>query len=229
MNFGFWSKNGRFVTHMFFLKKFAETPNFIVFLWCALFGPSCQKGKYFLFSLFFSFFFSFCFFWFCCFLCFFGRVLRVMWPPHLALNPPYLFFVCLFFFVGSFPFFVFHRKTLFPPPPKRAFFVCFFSVSVSFSLAFFGLPLFHFLYLWPSLFLYFLPSFLSFFLAFFLFLCFCLFFPFSFFFAFVSWKEQHQNIKLQSFGSSILSHFCWFPLFFFLANSLSLSLFFSWF
>ena len=37
----FWSKNGRFVTHMFFKKKFAETPTFIVFLgW-----PSCQKKE----------------------------------------------------------------------------------------------------------------------------------------------------------------------------------------
>ena len=47
-------------------------------------------------------------------------------PPHLALNPPYLFFLFVFFwfsfFLGSFPFFVFNRKTLFSPP-KRAFFV----------------------------------------------------------------------------------------------------------
>ena len=42
----FWSKNGRFVTHMFFpKKKFAETPIFIVFFGCALFGPSCQKRE----------------------------------------------------------------------------------------------------------------------------------------------------------------------------------------
>ena len=42
----FWSKNGRFVTHMCFpKKKFAETPIFIVVLGCALFGPSCQKRE----------------------------------------------------------------------------------------------------------------------------------------------------------------------------------------
>ena len=50
-NWNFWilvfcSKNGRFVTHMFFFKKkFAETPIFIVFLGCALLGPSCQKRE----------------------------------------------------------------------------------------------------------------------------------------------------------------------------------------
>ena len=41
----FWFKNGRFVTHMFFQKKIAETPIVIVFLGCALFGPSCQKRE----------------------------------------------------------------------------------------------------------------------------------------------------------------------------------------
>ena len=42
----FWSKNGRFVTHICFPKKKApETPIFIVFLGCALFGPSCQKRE----------------------------------------------------------------------------------------------------------------------------------------------------------------------------------------
>ena len=42
----FWSNNGRFVTHICFFKKcFAETPIFIVFFGCALFGPSCQKRE----------------------------------------------------------------------------------------------------------------------------------------------------------------------------------------
>ena len=41
----FWSKNGCFVTHIFFKKEKAETPIFIVFGGCALFGPSCQKRK----------------------------------------------------------------------------------------------------------------------------------------------------------------------------------------
>ena len=90
----FWSKNGRFVTHICFQKKGPETPIFIVFLGCALFGPSCQKREildthpkkkkivtdnwkahfwvFLVFSCFFSLFF-------CCFLCFFLEELRVMW------------------------------------------------------------------------------------------------------------------------------------------------------
>ena len=64
-------------------------------------------------------------------------------------------------------------------------------------LTFFGLPLFHFLFLCLSVLLlsFFLPSCLSF-LAFFFFLVFVSFFC-SFFCAFVSWKEQHENIKLE--------------------------------
>ena len=42
----FWSKNGRFVTHICFPKKGPETPIFIVFWGWALFGPRCQKGKF---------------------------------------------------------------------------------------------------------------------------------------------------------------------------------------
>ena len=64
-------------------------------------------------------------------------------------------------------------------------------------LTFFGLPLFHFLFLCLSVLLlsFFLPSCLSF-LAFFFFLVFVSFFC-SFFCAFVSWKEQHENIKME--------------------------------
>ena len=56
-----------------------------------------------------------CFFVFV-FLFFFGGF-KVLWPPHLALNPPFFFsFVFFVFcFLGSFPFFVFNRKTLFSP------------------------------------------------------------------------------------------------------------------
>ena len=61
-------------------------------------------------------------------------------------------------------------------PPKKGIFCLFFSVSLSFSIAFFGLPLFHFFFLCLSLFLFFLPSFLSFFFAFFCFLVFVSFF-----------------------------------------------------
>ena len=42
----FWSKNGRFVTHICFPKKKGpETTIFIVFSVCTLFGPSCQKRE----------------------------------------------------------------------------------------------------------------------------------------------------------------------------------------
>ena len=50
-NWNFWiwvfcSKKGRFVTHILFSKKEkAETTILIVFLGCALFGPSCQKKE----------------------------------------------------------------------------------------------------------------------------------------------------------------------------------------
>ena len=93
-------------------------------------------------------------------------------------------------------------------------------MSLSFSIAFFGLPPFSlFLSLSLSLSFSFLSSFLLVFLfCFLLFACFCLVLSFGLFFAFVSWKEQHQNIQLQSFCSSILSHLCWFPPLLFLSN-----------
>ena len=47
MNFGFLSKNGRFVTHnSFSKKKVAETPIFIVFFGCTLLGQGVKKGKF---------------------------------------------------------------------------------------------------------------------------------------------------------------------------------------
>ena len=194
----FWSKNGRFVTHT---KKGPETPIFIVFLGCVLFGPSCQKREildthpkrkkifsdnwkahfeYFLFFLVF----------------FFG-------PPHLALNPPYLLvflvFLLLFvFFLVPFLSLVLIEKPCFPP--KRGIFWFIFSVSLSSSLNLFWPPPFLFLFLCLSFALVFLSSFLSFFFGFLFVSCFCLFFHCSFFFAFVSWIEQHENIKLQFLG-----------------------------
>ena len=64
-------------------------------------------------------------------------------------------------------------------------------------LTFFGLPLFLFPFLCLSV-----ASFLFTFLLVFLFSClfvscFCLFLSLSFFIAFVSWKEKHENIQLQ--------------------------------
>ena len=72
--------------------------------------------------------FLFCFLLLLFFVLFFmfgGFKGQVRWPkgpPHLALNPPYLFFV--FFWEGSFPFFVLIEKPCFPPK-KGIFFVYF--------------------------------------------------------------------------------------------------------
>ena len=46
-----------------------------------------------------------------------GQVRWPKGPPHLALNPPYVFLVC-FVFVYLFSFLCFNRKTLFFPPKK---------------------------------------------------------------------------------------------------------------
>ena len=93
----------------------------------------------------------------------------------------------LFVFFCVLSFLAFNRKTCFSPE----------KVSLCFSLAFFGIPLFHFLFLCLSLFLFFLPSCLYF--CFLFVSCFCLFLSFYFFFAFVSWKAQHQHNQLHIF------------------------------
>ena len=80
-------------------------------------------------SLFFWFLFFVCcffFFWFLFFFLFKGQVMWPKGPPHLALNPPYLFTFC-FFVLFLFFFFFFlclfficflNRKTLFFPLKK---------------------------------------------------------------------------------------------------------------
>ena len=74
--------------------------------------PSLFFGFCFLFVVFFVWFcFGICFFCFC----FFGGFkVQVRWPkgpPHLALNPPYLFLFCFFvLFVFSFAFSLFAFK-----------------------------------------------------------------------------------------------------------------------
>ena len=109
----FWSKNGRFVTYMWFSKKFAETPIFSPFrvraFWAKLSrkancGHPPKKRKIWVITdkLIFEYVLVFLFrFFFCCFFGFFGGLKgHVRWPegpPHLALNHPYLF---LFFFWG---------------------------------------------------------------------------------------------------------------------------------
>ena len=129
-------------------------------------------------------------------------------------------FCCIFF---SLCFLCFSLKNCFPPPPpqkKRRLFL--FECLPLFLLSLFWPPTFQFLLLSLSLGIFFISSSLS--------LCwvsfgFCLFLSLSFFFAFVSWREQHQNTQLQSFFSSILSLFG-FPVLFSLSDPFFLSLFF---
>ena len=113
------------------LKKcFAETPNFIVFFGCTLFWPSCPKGKLWTPTKKKRLIIEKLFFVFLCFLLFFPLVFfcfffggfkgRVRWPegpPHLALNPPCLFFFCLIFLGGGGSFLsllLIEKKTVFP-------------------------------------------------------------------------------------------------------------------
>ena len=122
---------------------------------------------------------------------------QVRWPegpPHLALNPPYFFFVLLLLFF-SFPFFASNRQTnpVSPPLEKGHFLFIFERLPLFLLSLFWGLRLFNSSFsvsLW--LFSLFFPCCLSFLLSFCSFF-FSLSFHF-FFFAFISWKEQHQNI-----------------------------------
>ena len=119
-------------------------------------------------------------------MCFFLRVLGsgevALWATSLGPKPS--LFIVLLFFCLAFSFLCFLiQKTLFPL--EKVIFCLFLSVSLSFSLAFFGLPLFQFLFFFFSLSLslslsrscpfFFL---LVFFIAFFWFLVFVSFFPF---------------------------------------------------
>ena len=146
-------------------------------------------------SCFVSFISVHCFFCLFCF-CFLGGCKgQVRWPCDLALNPPYLFWVCLvlFYFLFLFPFW--RQRELFSPL-KKGIFCLFFSASFCFSLAFFPSPFFHSLSLSLSISLslslscsllsFFLPSFLFFLLS--LASLFCLFVSLPCFFAFVSWE-----------------------------------------
>ena len=114
-----------------------------------------------------------------------------------------------------FSFFVFVLEEEKPVSPKKGNFCLFFCVSLCFAFAFFDSPfplsLSLSLALSASSFLYvFLLCFLSLVLQ-----CFCLFVSLPCFFAFLSWKEQHQNIKFERFLSSILSFVCYLSCFVF--------------
>ena len=207
----------------FLQKKFAETPIFIVFLGCALFGPSCQKGKFwtptqkrkkltdnwkahfwvfFGFSCFFFFFFFFVFFcMFCCFLCFFGGFKgHVRWPegpPHLALNPPYLFFLFVLFFFGFFLVPFLSLGHLIGPKTLFFLFVKKFFLSAFLFFIFECLPFFLHSLFWPPPFSLFLSLSFSLFWA-----------SFSFFLS-----SSFLSFFFASFGFLFLSlSFFWFLL-----------------
>ena len=106
-----------------------------------------------------------------------GQVRWPKGPPHLDINPPYLFALfCFFFFLSLFPFLVLWRETVPPLSEERALLFIFqllslpFSLSLSLSLLFFSffLPFFfHSCVILPP--------------------CFCLFVYVSCVFACVSW------------------------------------------
>ena len=126
-------------------------------------------------SLFVAFVLFFLLLFFCGFK---GQVKGPKGPPHLALYPPY------FYFVPLLSLFLKERNY-----PKKGHF-CFFWVSpFVFPLPFLASPFSLYLSLSLSSFFSFLLVFLFCFL---LVPCFCLFLYLFFFFAFVSWKEQHQ-------------------------------------
>ena len=213
-----------------------------MFCGCALFGPSCQKRdildthqtKRKIWLIIEKFFFGICVFFCFSFFVFLGALFcfsffgwgfkgQVKWPAHLAQNPPFYYF---FWggFVFSFPLSAFYAKIV--CSPRKGHFCLFLSLSLCFSLPFFGLPLFNFSFSVSLLFFsFFLPSCLSFLLSFgsfFLSLSFLLFF-----FAFVSCKEQHQNIQLQ-FVSSIVSLLFGFLSCFSFESLFLMFVFFSW-
>ena len=136
----------------------------------------------------FLFFFVGCFLVFVFLVFLWGFKGQVRWPegpPHLALNPPYLFF-CVFVVVFLLLFPLSFRCILIQIsvfPLEKGIFCLFLSLSLCFSLALFGLTLFQFLFLCLSLslslplscsFILFLPCF---FFAFFWLLRFVSFFP----------------------------------------------------
>ena len=169
-----------------------------------------------LFLLFCFCFFVLCFVFFVCFGGFKGQVRWPKGPPHLALNPPYLFFL-FFLFCSLFGFFwLFNTepKTLFFPQ-KRAF-LFIFSVSLSFSLCPFGPPSFS-VSLSQSLFflLFFLSSFLSLLLLSFGSLSLSLFFSFFLFLLCFSFmKGTTSKYSIASFFGLPSFLFFKFPVFF---------------
>ena len=136
-------------------------------------------------------------------------------PPHLALNPPYLFLLfllfCFLLFVLFFVFFSYKKNLVFP---RNGHCLFIFSVSLSFSLSLFWPPSFSVsLCLSLSFLLFFLSSFLSFLFAFFGFLVCVSFFPFL-----SSLLPFHERNNIKILNCKLCLHqyflFFWFPVFF---------------
>ena len=153
-----------------------------------------------------------------------GRAMRATKATSLGPKPSLFVFCCFCFLFFLVPFLALNRKPLFSP--EKGHFLFTFSVSLSFSQAFFGLPLFHFHFLCLSLFL---SSFLLvFFFAFFLFLVFVSFF--CFFLSSSLLFNEKNNIKIFNYKVFVHQSFLNFIAFlFFLSNPLSLSILFSCF
>ena len=173
--------------------------------------PSVCFGFCFLFVVVsFVCFFGFCFFCFCFLGGFKGQVRWPKGPPHLALNPPSLFFVFFVFFIVCFVFLgflcLFFICFLIGKPcfsPSKGNFCLFICVSLCFSFALFGPPpFFPFLFLCLSLVIIFLPSFLFS----------SLFLVLSFYFCLVCFLVQ--DVMLFFFfcllSSFVLNHHVWF-------------------
>ena len=128
-------------------------------------------------------------------------------PPHLALNPPYFFFVVFFglLLFLSFLCFVIQKKLVFPL--EKGIFSLFLSVSLCFSLAFLGLPLFQFFFLCLSLrlVLFSFLSCLSFLLSFAS--LFCLFF---FLFFLLLLFHEKNNIRIFNYKVFLHQYFLFF-------------------
>ena len=123
-----------------------------------------------------------------------------------------------------FPFLSLLFKTRKPCFPLEKGILCLFlSVSLCFSLASFGLPLFQVFFLCLSLLLVLFSSFLCFFFALF---CFLVFVSFFFFLSSLLLLHEKNNIKILTYKVFLHQYFLlfWFPVFFSLWNPFLLSL-----
>ena len=119
-------------------------------------------------------------------------------PPHLALNPPYLFFIflCLLLFL-SFLCFCNTKKTCFPP--RKGHFLFIFKCLPLFL--FWGSPFFNFSFSVSLFFLSFFPFFPVFLFCFLLLPCFVSFFPFL-----SSLLLFHEKNNIRIFNYKVFLH-----------------------